>query len=515
MNHYVLYVGSRISLRLVLSAGMLAGAIGVAQPLSPSQAPIPQIEEALRSAKFAQASALCARALKTTPHDVRLWTLRGMAYAGSGDLQQAVASYNRALELRRDYLPALEGAAQVEFQRDSPNAEPLLQHLLVLRPDDPTTHAMLGSLEARRNECDRAVEHFVRALPAINGQAAALSRFGVCLAQQNKSAEAIQAFQSAAALQPNDVSARYNLALALWQAKRHEDAAQELQPLLVAGTTNEDILTLAADIDEARNDTPHAVAMLNRAIQANPREVKGYLWLANLASNHASYKVGIDVLDAGIRILPKAGQLRLARGILHAQSGEFESASEDFEAAHELDPRLSFAGTAEGIIASQRHDSSASIARFRQQVREHPESAFDHYLLAESLRQNGADAGTPQLSEALHEARRAVALDPSLVIARDLLADLYLSAGDAAQAADQCQAALKNNPDNQEALYRLILALRKSDRRQEVPALTRRLVELRDAEKAKQSHVRTFELSDNLQPPGRSANAGSGPGPQP
>jgi cytochrome c-type biogenesis protein CcmH/NrfG len=70
----------------------------------------------------------------------------GTGLFGKGDHKAALASYQSALKIAPDYLPALEGAAQLEYDADNASAIPLLQRVLRLRPDDLTSHAMLAVL---------------------------------------------------------------------------------------------------------------------------------------------------------------------------------------------------------------------------------------------------------------------------------------------------------------------------------------------------------------------------------
>ncbi|MGI8772924.1 MAG: tetratricopeptide repeat protein [Acidobacteriaceae bacterium] len=466
--------------------------------IPPEQAAIAQVEDALRNNDYARTIQLSRAALRAEPRDYRIWTLQGLAYAGSGQPSLALSAYEHALRLVPDYLPALEGAAQVNYQQGHPAAKPLLEHLLRLQPKDPTTHAMLGTLAYKSGDCKGAILHFSQAQSVVSAQPSALTQYGICLSRLNRTDEAIPILQQADALAPQDNVTHYNLALMLWKKKRYNEAFQALQPSMQSDTKNEDILTLAADIDEARNDTPHAVDMLRRAILDNPRDPRAYLWFATLASNHSSFQVGIDMLNAGLRELPQEAQLRVARGVLYAQLGKFDEATEDFEAASQLDPQLSFAGTAEGITATQKHDLGAGIGKFREEVRKHPDSAFDQYLLAESLEQRGAQIGSPDYAEELYAATRAVQLDPNLTLAGGILANLYLRSGKTALAIGQCEAMLRTDPNNQEALYHLILALRQSNRKDEIPALTKRFVALRSAEKEQQAHTMRYQLADNV-----------------
>ena len=105
------------------------------------------ISSALRAGEFDKAVELSRVALKASPSNAQLWTLQGIAYAGKGDGKEALTSFQRALKISPNNLAALAGAAQIEYQEGNQSAMPLLNHLLQLRPGDPTAHAMLAVLE--------------------------------------------------------------------------------------------------------------------------------------------------------------------------------------------------------------------------------------------------------------------------------------------------------------------------------------------------------------------------------
>jgi tetratricopeptide (TPR) repeat protein len=181
----------------------------------------------------------------------------------------------------------------------------------------------------------------------------------------------------------------------------------------------------------------------------------------------------------------------MARGVLFGQNGNFEKAMADFEKAHTLDSNYSMASTAEGIAQSQRHNHDAALADFRKQVLEHPKDALGYYLLAESLSWSAPDAKEDHASasrnEALAMAAKAVQLDTTLVQAWDLLGSLYLQEDQPEKAISACRTALKLTPKDQQALYTLILALRKTGSREELKDLVQKLTELRRSEQAEQS----------------------------
>jgi two-component SAPR family response regulator len=74
-----------------------------------------------------------------------------------------------------------------------------------------------------------------------------------------------------------------------------------------------------------------------------------------------------------------------------------------------------------------------------------------------------------------------VALQPTMGVARGVLAKLYLEAGRYPDAVEQCRKALKTDPTDQTVVYHLIQGLRKTgDNKVEIPELLKQLARLRE-----------------------------------
>jgi tetratricopeptide (TPR) repeat protein len=452
------------------------------------------ISDALRSHDYEQALGLCEAALAKDAADYRIWTLRGMATAGTGDLPKALLDYQHALKLAPTFLPALEGAAQTEFQLGKEDALPLLEKILAQRPDDPTTHALIAVVEYRKQDCAAAVDHFVKASVVIARQPAALNEYGLCLSTLHRDEEAVAIFAEALALDASKPQARYNLALAQWNAHHADDALKTLSPLTDAIPPDADALSLAANIAESKSDTTGAVALLRKALETNPKDAGVYLQFAALSFDHASPQVGIDMLNFGLKQLPDEPRLYMVRGILLTQLGEFSRAADDFATASRIDPKIQFLGVAEGLVSSQQHNTAQALAKFRAAVKAHPNEAYAQYLLAEALLEADKQQGSTEYQEELHAATRAAALDPKLVAAQDLLATISIENGNTEQAIVHSRAALELDPNDQQAVYHLIVALRKTGDKDEIPALLKRLMELRAKSKAEDQSAKRYRL---------------------
>ncbi|MGB7135085.1 MAG: tetratricopeptide repeat protein [Acidobacteriaceae bacterium] len=466
-----------------------------------SQDEVQRISGALRSGAFKQALTLSQAALAKRSGDVRIWTLEGMAQAGMGNPASASLAYQHALNLVPTYLPALEGAAQSEFQMGHDAARPFLLKVLLQIPEDPTSHAMLGVLDYRRGRCADAVTNFGEGAAAIATQPVALTQYGICLAVLKRDQDAVSIFAQALALDPAKREARYNLALAQWNTHDGKGALATLQPLADESPVDESGAVLAAEILESQDDTGHAVELLRKVILANPKDVDAYLQFAVLSFDHESPQVGVDILNAGLTELPREPKLLLVRGILLTQLGDFARAAEDFEAAGQIDPELSFLGVAKGLVEQQQHQSGEALAEFRAAVKAHPEDGYAQYLLAEALAETGSRKGSPEYGEEVKAATRAGQLDPRLVAAHDLLSSIYFQNGQTDLAIRQSREALELDSSDQQAIYHLILSLRKTDQKDQIPALLKRLVELRaNSQSDEAASTRSYRLYETATP---------------
>ena len=285
-----------------------------------------------------------------------------------------------------------------------------------------------------------------------------------------------------------------------WNAGHKQAAAAALQPLLSGDKPAEDVLTLGASVSESLGDTQRALDLLRKAILLYPKEQAAYLDFVNMAYQHASPQVGLDMVNLGLQQIPKAAELYFARGVLFCQLGRLDDGFADFTRANQLDPSLSFVGIAEGIAQSQAHHNGEALAQFRIAVKQHPEDAMAWYLLAEALSAKGYAKGTPGFAETVASARRAAQLDPKRVEPQDLLASIELQGEDLQAAIAASRAALAIDPQDPQALYHLVLAVRKTDDKAELPALVKRLMDARRDAEARTERTRSHTLVELNQP---------------
>lgn len=459
--------------------------------------PTQAIASALNDQQFDRALQLLQPALQQFPGNAELWAMQGVAYAGEGNKKEALAAFRKSLRLSPDYLPALQGAAQIEYEAGSPSAISLIERVLRQRPGDRTGHGMLAVLEYQQGNCAAALPHFEKAGELFDSQVSALHAYGICLVRLKQLDRAAAVFQRAVALQPGDAQECRLLASIQLMAHKPQDALSTLSPFLRAPQGDPQMLELASSAYEDAGDTTQALSTLRQAILLDPHNVNLYLDFAHLAYAHDSYQVGVDALSDGIGQQPQAAPLYLARGVLYVQLAQYDKAEADFDKAHQLDPRQSLSSAAQGMAAVQENDLPRALATVQAKLARQPNDPLLLYLQADFLLQKGALPGTPGFSLATRSAEKAVKLQPTLADARSVLAKIYLQSGHYRQAVEQCRKALQLNPRDQTAVYHLILGLRKTGQTAEVPELLKRLASLREQAAKEQSRRYRYKLVED------------------
>jgi tetratricopeptide (TPR) repeat protein len=437
-----------------------------------------EIVSALRAKNYTAALQLLGPRLQQSPGDAQLWTFEALAYSGLGQKTEALASYRKALKIAPEYLPALEGAAQLEYESRGSDAEPLLKRIIRQIPGDPTAHAMLASLAISKNDCAEAVIQFEQCGPHLESEPSAMRNYGICLAKLERYDKAETVFARLIAQPDDDSRDLERLAAIQLVLNQPSGALRTLEPAL-ANHPSAVMLAQAAEAYEDQKNTPQAVSLLHRAIVENPQDTDLYLQFADIAFVHQSFQVGVDMLTAGMKQLPDAAALYVARGVLYVQLADYDHAEADFERAEKLDPQSTISQAARGMVAEQQDDLDKALAVVQKKLHDKPNEPLLLFVEADILAQRNPDVGSPDFERALTAARRASELQPQMTDALDLLAKLDLQAGNNERAVDESREALRRNPDDQSAIYHLIVGLRRIGHKEELPALLQRLAELR------------------------------------
>ncbi|MGH9372826.1 MAG: tetratricopeptide repeat protein, partial [Vicinamibacterales bacterium] len=425
-------------------------------------------------------------ALAQSPRDVRLWTLRGLALSQLDRIDESLAAYRKALALQPDYLPALQGAAQIEYGRGRPEAQRTLERILAVDPANVVAHAMLGTMAYDRQECKTALDHFQRADALIRSNSRSLWQAAHCLFLEDRAAEAAGRFEQLLKVSGADGRAAdpivFDLALSWHAAGQHEKAIATLTALASRNPPERDVLALLADAYAANKQVDQAIGTLRRATAVYPRDEHFYVALAGLCLDHDSFDLAREIIEIGFRNVPAPKRLYAVRGILHAQLGALDEAQADFERVSRLEPQQSGAIAGLSLTLQKTGQTEQSIAILREQARLHRDDYAINVLLAQALLRGALDERT--VSEARAALQRAVAVAPRRAVVRTELGKLHVKTGELQKAIEQLQMAVDLDPSDKTPTYHLLVALSRAGRHDEARKLASRVRELLDEEKA-------------------------------
>jgi tetratricopeptide (TPR) repeat protein len=416
--------------------------------------------DAFRARRFADAVAISESELKQTPRDATRWTKRALALEGLGRNAESIESFQRALELRPTFIPALEGAAEVAYKIRDRQAESFIAKLLKIDPRNTTAHAMAGVLAFEKHDCNTATRNFEQTGPELAQNQQAYSFFGACLLELNNAQKAVLVFTTLSKQFPESVNVRYNLGYAQFLNGNAGDAIVTLRPLTIGEHPDASALNLVASAEAADGHLGTALEDLRKAAQLKPDAEDNYLDFATLCLEHDSLDLAEETVNIGLQNIPASARLYSMRGIINAQKNKFDESANDFEQANRLSPQKLYGSVGLSVLYAESKHPEESERILRSKLQTAPADATLNYLLADLLVNKPSGATDLDWAEAKAALLRSVAAKPDFSNAHALLGKVYRRTGENAKAIEQLKLALSHDPQNRVALNQMVSLLR-------------------------------------------------------
>jgi tetratricopeptide (TPR) repeat protein len=434
------------------------------------------------------ALAVLSPLIKSNPNDYKGLTLTGMALASTGRGEEAISTFEKALDARPGYPPALKGLALSEMTLNRYDAaKGHFGQLLTATPQDGIAHAGLGEIAFIQGRFDDAIHEFEKSDPLYRNDPRLLVEYARANIQKNQNAKAVAAlsgtpensnslihfeagsllaslkayelaarqFELALPNYPDRYSAGFNLVLARVKAHKYPQAIHEGEALISSGYRKAELYNLLAEAYEGSGNTKQAYDSLRTATQLDPLDETNYLDLITLCLDHKNYDLASEIARIGLEKIPRSERLHLQLGVVLAMKTQFEEAGREFELAANLAPDRSLPLVALALVCIQTNRSNEAAQQLRNRVRQFPDDYLGLWFLAEALNRGGATPGSPEQKEAIEALRHSVRLDPDISQSQELLGKLLAREGQLPEAATHLERAIKLQPDNVAALYQL------------------------------------------------------------
>jgi tetratricopeptide (TPR) repeat protein len=269
---------------------------------------------------------------------------QGIEYAEQGRLDDAIAEFQKAIELE---------------------------------PDDPDAHHNLGTAYYERGRLDEAITELQAAIELEPGGADAHRNLGTVYGEQGKPEEAAAAYEKAIEMDPDFGEAYGDLAGTYTELGRVSEA-------VAAG---EKAIELAPDYAMARNNLgfayyrqgmlDEAVAEYQEAIRINPDFVKAHDNLGVVYVMQNQLDQAIAEFEAVIRIDPEYAGGHVNLGFAYYSQGMLDEAVAEYQEAIRLDPDLAMPHRNLGLAYHDQGRVEEAIAEFESYLRLTPADAQD------------------------------------------------------------------------------------------------------------------------------------------
>ena len=315
--------------------------------------------------------------------------------------------------------------------------------------------------------------------------------------QHGKLKAALPHLQRACAIDPAHYESGHDLALAMLETGKLDEARAQIARMIGAKDTAE-LYNLLGNVEERAGNLLAAADHYQRAAHMAPTEEHLFDWGNNLLQLHA-YEEAAQVFTASIARHPQSARLYVGAGIAQYSRGQYEDAVKSFCRAADLaptDPRpYQFLGEMYGVAPALGGEITGRLARF---ANAHPRHALAHFHYAMSLWKGQPD-GSPPADMRQVEAllRRAVVLDQKLAKGFLELGILLSDEQRYSEAIQELRNATRLEPDLAQAHYRLAQAYQRTGQK----ALAAKEMEIFERLTARTSRNEGHALPELTTPP--------------
>jgi Flp pilus assembly protein TadD len=235
----------------------------------------------------------------------------------------------------------------------------------------------IGQTRSTAPEVDRQAS-VVSDLP---NSARAHVRYGIALEDANRLDEAAEQFRTALILDPNTEAAHDRLGLTLVDLSKLDEAASQLEQALSSDPRNSEVHSDYAYLLERLGRKDEAIAEHQRAMQLSPKSGKAHYNYAMFLAGDGKLDQAITEFQIALKYKPNQPQAHYHLGRVFFLKGDLESAKMHYLKTARLDPKAPVHNSL-GVIYMRLGQTSQAIAEFNEALRLRP----DDTVAAENLR---------------------------------------------------------------------------------------------------------------------------------
>jgi tetratricopeptide (TPR) repeat protein len=310
-------------------------------------------------------------AQKFYPRSPELEYYLGLTQTALRDVPAAIDSFNQAVSLAPDFSAAILALAELNIrQGNAAAAANSLRALVQKHPEISQAQFLLAAAYRQQRNLDAALAIYRQLGTSFPKNPESFVQAGQVLLQQNKPADARQAFDKALEITPGYPAALEQLVNLDIIAKRFAPARQRLEAQIAQSGSSATLQTLLARVHFAEGDTAQAEAALRKVIELQPDAADAYLSLAQLyLSTHQPQKALSD-LEAAVAKNPKDIRPLTIMGVLQSEQKDHEGARASYEKILAIDPKAVVALNNLAYLYSEQFGNPSKALEMAQRARD-------------------------------------------------------------------------------------------------------------------------------------------------
>jgi eukaryotic-like serine/threonine-protein kinase len=280
-----------------------------------------------------------ARALR--PENWIVWNNLGIALHDQKDLDGAIASYKKAIDLglKNAVVAHVNLGIALRDKKDFDGATAALQKAIALDPVHPAAHNILGNALHDKKDFDGAIASYKKAIDLAPKYAEAHNNLGNALESKKDFDGAVAAFRKAIGVDPKYAMAHYNLGRVLHDKKQVDGAIAAFRKATELDPQNADAqLNLGLALEDIK-DVDGAIAAYQKAIEANAHSSAAHSLLGLMYFQQKKYTECISSLRTAIKLNPKLGSDHAILGMSLFLTGDKDGGRAAMREAIRLDPK--------------------------------------------------------------------------------------------------------------------------------------------------------------------------------
>jgi putative PEP-CTERM system TPR-repeat lipoprotein len=420
------------------------------------------------------------------------FNLKGAVLLARGEQDEANSAFERALQIKPDFLPAAKNLAQLDIAANKPEkAVERLRSVAAASKGSADAYVALAKLEARLGRKEDALVSLRSAVSADPASSEARERFVAALIAMGKPEEAYEAALDAMTKLPKNPRILRAAAEAMRFSKRVNQASETIQKVLSVASASAATTLGVADFLDSLGQPAEAEKTVRRALEASPtdsslqigmvklllkqkrsddalkfaQEVetlqpaspKGALLQGEALQADKRYEEALAAFERALKLQP-GGQIAIKRFLARDAAGHGEEAFEELEQWSGQNDGDAFAHAALGDLYLAKRESSEAVKHYEKVVAGKSATVDLMNKLAWLYHELGDE-------KALQTAQAAYSAAPNSGMVADTLGWILVGSGDSVQGLDILKRAAALEPGDPEIRYHLAFALAKNDER--------------------------------------------------